>query len=250
MDLATWTTQGSDPIRRKRLVFGYTVGSFGAGLVAVAVALTAGKVVMADEDVPVDVTLATAPEEQKAEPEPPPEPEPTPDPAPKAPGPRLPKLAPPKEIPKDKPAESASSAADSSGDGDPYRHGGEGSGGSAKPAVTQTAPPPPPPPPPPKPKPSGPVRLSENDVAPVSISMGAPQYPAAAKSAGVEGTVVVKYVVTETGAVTGVQVVRGPPELHAACIAAVQSWRFKPALRDGTPIAVSRVARFPFRIKT
>lgn len=77
MDLTTWTTTQSDPVRRKRLVFGYTVGSFGAGLVAVVVAVTAGKVVMADEDVPVDVTLATAPEEQKA-PEPEPEPEPTP----------------------------------------------------------------------------------------------------------------------------------------------------------------------------
>lgn len=248
MDLTTWTTTQSDPVRRKRLVFGYTVGSVGAGLVAVIVAVTAGKVVMADEDVPVDVTLATAPEEQKA-PEPEPEVAPTPEPEQKAPGPRLPKLAPPKEIPKDKPAES-SSAEDAYGDSDPYQHGSTG-GGSPKAAATQVvAPPPPPPPPPPKPKPSGPTRLTENDVAPVAVSMGAPQYPAAAKAAGVEGTVVVKYVVTETGAVTGVQVVRGPSELHAACIAAVQSWRFKPALRDGVPIAVSRVARFPFRIKT
>jgi len=250
MDLTTWTTQGSDPVRRKRLAFGYTVGSVGAGLVAVAVALTAGKVGMADEDVPVDVTLASAPEEHKAQPEPEPEPEPESEPAAQAPGPRLPKLAPPREIPRDKPAESASTADDAYGDGDPYERGNAGGGGGSKPASTQTAAPPPPPPPPPKPKPSGPVRLAENDVAPVSIAMGAPQYPAAAKAAGVEGTVVVKYVVTETGAVTGVQVVRGPPELHAACIAAVQAWRFKPALRDGVPIAVSRVARFPFRIKT
>jgi protein TonB len=61
---------------------------------------------------------------------------------------------------------------------------------------------------------------------------------------------VVSYVVTESGAVAAVKAVRGPAELRAACVAAVQSWRFKPAMLDGQPVAVRRVAQFPFRIKT
>lgn len=97
---------------------------------------------------------------------------------------------------------------------------------------------------------SGPIAVTEDVTPPRAISMAAPSYPADAKAAGIEGTVVVKYVVTETGAVANVQAVRGPPELTAVCEAAVKSWRFMPAQRDGQPVAVHRVARFPFHIKT
>jgi protein TonB len=62
--------------------------------------------------------------------------------------------------------------------------------------------------------------------------------------------VVVKYVVTESGEVTNVKVVRGHPMFDAAVLAAVRTWRFKPAALDGRPIAIFRVARFPFKLKT
>jgi periplasmic protein TonB len=95
-----------------------------------------------------------------------------------------------------------------------------------------------------------PIRVTEDVTPPKSISMHAPSYPADAKAAGIEGVVVVQYVVTESGEVKDVQAVRGPPELVAVCVAAVQSWRFMPAMKDGQPVAVHRIARFPFRIKT
>ena len=80
--------------------------------------------------------------------------------------------------------------------------------------------------------------------------MATPPYPESARNAGVEGTVVIKYVVTETGAVTSVQALKGPPELASVCIATVSSWRFKPAIANGAPVSVVRQARFPFRIRT
>lgn len=135
---------------------------------------------------------------------------------------------------------------------DPYQ-GGLGPSTPAPPNPTPS--PPAPPPSPPRPAPVAPeaqkpVRVTEDVEAPVPISMGAPGYPEGAKSAGVEGTVVIQYVVTETGAVTSVQVVKGPPELTGACVAAVSNWKFKPARQKGAPISVVRQARFPFRIKT
>jgi TonB family protein len=82
------------------------------------------------------------------------------------------------------------------------------------------------------------------------MAMPRPSYPAAAKAEGIEGTVIIKYVVTESGQVTNVRVVRGPQALRAVCVAAVKRWRFKPAKLEGRPVAVHRVARFPFRIRT
>ncbi|HSN97633.1 MAG TPA: energy transducer TonB, partial [Candidatus Nanopelagicales bacterium] len=107
-----------------------------------------------------------------------------------------------------------------------------------------------PPPPPPPPKPKGPTRLTEEMTPPVAISQPRPAVPEAARSAGVEATVVVKFVITETGQVTNVQVVRGHPLFDAAVLATVRTWRFKPALdRDGRPVSIVKTVRIPFKAK-
>jgi TonB family protein len=113
------------------------------------------------------------------------------------------------------------------------------------------------PPPPPAPKlvlkveKKGPLRVTEEVTPPVPNSTNAkPEYPPEAKSKGIEGVVLVKYIVSETGMVTDAQILKGPPELGSVCIAAVKRWRFQPAVLDGQAVAVVRVARFPFRIKT
>jgi protein TonB len=91
--------------------------------------------------------------------------------------------------------------------------------------------------------------VSEN-VTPPSCSIGTPAYPESARSSGIQGTVIVKYVVTESGAITSVQVMRGPAELRAVSAAAVQNAHCTPARLDGAPVSVYRIARFPFRLKT
>ena len=72
----------------------------------------------------------------------------------------------------------------------------------------------------------------------------------ASPAKGIEATVVVKFVVTESGDVTGVTIVRGHPMFDAAVLAAVRSWRYQPAMFEGRPIRVYRVARIPFKLKT
>lgn len=78
-----------------------------------------------------------------------------------------------------------------------------------------------------------------------------PEYPADAKASGLEGTVVVRYVVDERGEVAEVRALKGPPELYAVCVAAVKAMRFKPALdADGHPVVVVRYLKFPFKLRT
>ena len=62
-----------------------------------------------------------------------------------------------------------------------------------------------------------------------------PVYPAEARKHRVEGTVVLKAVVSEGGKVEGVRLVEGNPTLAAAAISAVKQWHYRPYLRDGKP---------------
>jgi TonB family protein len=60
-----------------------------------------------------------------------------------------------------------------------------------------------------------------------------PAYPVEARKGGIEGTVVLKTVVSETGVVDGVRLVEGNPALAAAAISSVKQWRYRPYVRDG-----------------
>lgn len=80
------------------------------------------------------------------------------------------------------------------------------------------------------------------------ISTPRPAYPAAARSDGVQATIVVKFVITDAGHVSHVVIVRGHPLFDAAVIAAVSAWRYEPALADGRPVSVSKTVRIPFTI--
>jgi protein TonB len=60
-----------------------------------------------------------------------------------------------------------------------------------------------------------------------------PVYPADARKAGIEGTVVLKAIVSESGTVAGVRLVEGNPTLAAAAISAVKQWHYRPYIRDG-----------------
>lgn len=64
------------------------------------------------------------------------------------------------------------------------------------------------------------------------------EYTEEARAAGIEGRLVLKVTVDASGAVTDVVVVAGvDPALDAAAIATVKTWRFRPALACGKPVA-------------
>jgi protein TonB len=243
-----WSGKNRDVLRFKRLLISSSIGLF--SLLAVFVGLIKYSPKALAEEVEeeakvVEVELAKEPE---PEPEPPPPP-PELRPRQSNPGPRLQKLETPTTISDDKVQEK--DAKPSSGGGDPYEKGsGDGTGGAEKAVVEAPAAAPPPAPSVPQVK--KPVPVPENGTPPEAIQkLVPPEYPAEAKAAGLEGTVVVRYVVTEKGEVTDVRALKGPPELFAICVAAVKAMRFKPALDgDGKPLMVVRYMKFPFRLRT
>lgn len=60
-----------------------------------------------------------------------------------------------------------------------------------------------------------------------------PKYPAAARSEGAEGTVVLKAVIDETGKVDGLRLVEGNATLATAAMKAVKQWHYRPYVRNG-----------------
>src|SRR5687767_6224651 len=114
VNFGTWTTGAGDPVRRKRLAFGYAVGlALSAGLVGAAILNSKAIAAEKEEDI-LDVQLATEPE---------PEPEPAPEPEPKVerkPQPR-PRRQTRIEMPVDKPKEVEPTKDNSASDDDTFK---------------------------------------------------------------------------------------------------------------------------------
>jgi TonB family protein len=77
-----------------------------------------------------------------------------------------------------------------------------------------------------------------------------PQYPAESRRRAEQGTVSVRLAVSETGQVTGVEVVEssGRPRLDEAAKQAALRWRFAPATRDGAPVPGAIRTSIHFRL--
>lgn len=73
---------------------------------------------------------------------------------------------------------------------------------------------------------------------PEAVTTVKPEYPELARSANVDGTVLVQALVGKDGRVKDVKVVKGIPMLDASAVAAVKQWVFKPALSNNKPVAV------------
>lgn len=72
------------------------------------------------------------------------------------------------------------------------------------------------------------------------------EYTEEARAAGIEGRLVLEVTVDDNGNVTDVKVITGvDPALDASAIATVKTWKFKPALACGKPVAggTYRIAR-------
>ena len=78
-----------------------------------------------------------------------------------------------------------------------------------------------------------------------------PIYPAQAKVRGVQGYVVLEYRVSEIGEVLDPVVVESEPPgvFDASALAAVRSWRYRPAVRDGEDVVVPAMSsRLDFKL--
>jgi protein TonB len=107
---------------------------------------------------------------------------------------------------------------------------------------------------------SGPVvsvASARAPVAPLHVSTGVlqgmllapirPVYPAIAKAAGVQGTVVVDAVISRTGRIESLHVVSGPPMLQSAALEAIREARYEPYRLNGEPTEVQTTITVNFR---
>jgi protein TonB len=105
------------------------------------------------------------------------------------------------------------------------------------------------PPPPPVETPSKPIPLHKGIQPPRKIVDVAPEYPALARAIRQKGIVILETIISAQGNVETVRVLRGYPLLDDAAVAAVQQWRFTPALLNGQPIPVVMTVTVNFELK-
>jgi len=94
------------------------------------------------------------------------------------------------------------------------------------------------------------IRLGGEIQAPKLLTKVQPAYPAAAKAAGVEGTVILHAIIGMEGNPLSLRVVSAQvdPELARAAVEAVSRWRYSPTLLNGDPIEVDTTVMVNFKL--
>jgi protein TonB len=92
------------------------------------------------------------------------------------------------------------------------------------------------------------VRISAAVAAGMLIHKVDPDYPADARAAHVQGTVVLHALISEAGTIDKLTVVSGPPMLTPAALDAVRQWRYRPYLLNGEPTAVETTINVNFSL--
>jgi TonB family protein len=80
------------------------------------------------------------------------------------------------------------------------------------------------------------------------INFPKPSYPALAQRAGLQGFVKLQVRVKKDGSVEVQKLLEGEPALADAAIAAVKTWRAKPAWMNGKPVEVISTVTFNFQL--
>lgn len=92
------------------------------------------------------------------------------------------------------------------------------------------------------------VRISQGVTKGLLVHRVEPTYPTLAKSARVQGTVVLTAIISQDGAIENLQLVEGHPMLVPAALAAVKQWRYKPYLLNGQPVEVETTITVTFTL--
>ena len=108
--------------------------------------------------------------------------------------------------------------------------------------VAEAAPLPPPPA-------KDPVRPGGSIRRPERVQYFAPEYPALARAARREGTVILEAVLDIDGSVREARVLRSVPLLDDAALEAVRQWRFTPTLLNGEPVPVVLTVTVVFSLR-
>src|SRR5437764_3422457 len=82
------------------------------------------------------------------------------------------------------------------------------------------------------------VRVSQGVTAGLVIKKVNPTYPPLARTARVQGSVVLAAVIGKDGSIQNLHVLSGHPLLTQAALEAVKQWRYKPYILNGEPVEV------------
>lgn len=93
-----------------------------------------------------------------------------------------------------------------------------------------------------------PSPTADYDEPPKVVKLTRPVYPKGPFREGVQGTVLIEFLVDETGSVRNPTVKESVPGLDAAALDCVRQWRFNPARKGGAPVATLAQAPVTFRI--
>jgi protein TonB len=96
--------------------------------------------------------------------------------------------------------------------------------------------------------PTGPVKVSSGTIAGTIIDKPAPVYPQIAKSAHVQGAVILHAIISKQGTIEQLSIISGSPMLANAAKDAVARWRYKPYILDGVPVEVETSITVNFQL--
>jgi len=105
------------------------------------------------------------------------------------------------------------------------------------------------PPPPPEPAPEIVVKPEDTLIPARLVGSVQPTYPPTARSAQIQGSVVVEVQIDASGKVTGTNVMSGPAALRAAAVSALMRWKFEPARLKDQPTASTTVVTLHFSLR-
>lgn len=97
--------------------------------------------------------------------------------------------------------------------------------------------------------PNAPIAVKAGVMASQRISGPMPVYPAEAKKARIQGTVLIDVVISKDGSVLSPEVTSGPKELRESAVDAVRQWKYKPFLLNGEPVEVKTTIHVVYTLK-
>jgi protein TonB len=92
------------------------------------------------------------------------------------------------------------------------------------------------------------VSISSGIAAGLVMQKTSPVYPAIAKTARVQGTVVIQATISKTGSIENPHVVSGPVMLRQSALDAVKTWRFRPYMISNEPVDVETTVNVNFAL--
>jgi len=75
-----------------------------------------------------------------------------------------------------------------------------------------------------------------------------PMYPALARSARIQGQVLLRAIISRTGKIENLETLSGHPLLVGAAKDAVSQWRYRPYILDGEPVEVETLITVNFSL--